>query len=155
MVKLDKPGVKDISAYIIADIICVGAGMGVPFFCILLGFPAGWYIAKRITSSSDSTYQRYNKILTCSLLASGFTFLMMLIVWTGAILINIHSSSDIENFGHPNFLFDPTASFVGWLILMIIISPFLQLLTIIFSAFVTLLRIEKKNKDLVSTRQSL
>ena len=30
------------------DIVCVGAGMGVPIFCILLGLPVGWYIARRI-----------------------------------------------------------------------------------------------------------
>lgn len=33
--------------YILIDIICVGVGMGVPIFCILLGFPLGWYIARR------------------------------------------------------------------------------------------------------------
>ena len=36
-----------ISAFI--DIVCVGLGMGVPIFCILLGLPVGCYIANRIT----------------------------------------------------------------------------------------------------------
>ncbi|OGJ72673.1 hypothetical protein A2454_02600 [Candidatus Peribacteria bacterium RIFOXYC2_FULL_55_14] len=42
-------------------------------------------------------------------------------------------------FGHPFILYDPEASFIGWLVLMIILSPFLQLLTTIFAAYVTLM----------------
>ncbi len=30
--------------YAALDVICVGAGMGVPIFCILLGLPVGWWI---------------------------------------------------------------------------------------------------------------
>jgi hypothetical protein len=129
--------------YILTDIICAGAGMGVPIFCILLGFPSGWYIARRATASTKELYQKYYKILKFSLLAAIFTFMIMLIVWGTAILINIDSSSDIQNFGHPYILYNPVASFIGWLILMIIISPFLQLLTAIFAAFITLIRNEK------------
>jgi ABC-type spermidine/putrescine transport system permease subunit I len=39
--------------YILVDLICIGAGMGVPLFCILLGFPLGWYITKRIYCLKD------------------------------------------------------------------------------------------------------
>jgi hypothetical protein len=130
--------------YILIDLMCVGAGMGVPIFCILLGFPLGWYISKRITASTEQLYQKYHKIFKFSLFASVFTFFVMLIVWGIAILINIDSSSDIKNFGHPYIFYDPETSFLGWLILMIIISPFLQLLTTIFAAFITLIRNEKK-----------
>ena len=130
--------------YILSDIICAGAGMGVPIFCILLGFPLGWYITKRVTASTEQLYRKYYKIFKFSLFATIFTFIVMLIVWGGAILINIDSSSDIQNFGHPYILYDPETSFIGWLILMIIISPFLQLLTTIFGAFITLMRSEIK-----------
>ena len=130
--------------YILIDLICVGAGMGVPIFCILLGFPLGWYITNRVAASTEQLYQKYQKIFKFSFLAAIFTFLIMLIVWTSAILINIDSSSDIRNFGHPYILYDPETSFIGWLILMIIISPFLQLLTTIFGAYITLIRNEKK-----------
>ena len=130
--------------YILSDIICAGAGMGVPIFCILLGFPLGWYITKRVTASTEQLYQKYYKIFKFSLLAAIFTMIVMLIVWGSSILINIDSSSDIQNFGHPYILYDPKTSFIGWLILMIIISPFLQLLTTIFGAFITLMRSEIK-----------
>jgi len=129
--------------YILIDLMCVGAGMGVPIFCILLGFPLGWYITKRVSASTEQLYQKCHNIFKFSLFASVFTFIVMLIVWGGAILININSSSDIQNFGHPYILYDPETSFIGWLILMIIISPFLQLLTTIFAAFITLIRNEK------------
>jgi hypothetical protein len=139
--------------YILIDLMCVGAGMGVPIFCILLGFPAGWYITKRVSASTEQLYQKYHKIFKFSLFASVFTFMVMFIVWGGAVLINIDSSSDIQNFGHPYILYDPETSFIGWLILMIIISPFLQLLTTIFAAFITLNRNEKKLRQ-QSNRQS-
>jgi len=130
--------------YILIDLLCAGAGMGVPIFCILLGFPLGWYITNRVSASTIQPYQKYYKIFKYSLLAAIFTFILMLIVWVCAILINIDSSSDIQNFGHPYILFNPVSSFIGWLILMIFISPFLQLLTTIFAAFITLIRNERK-----------
>jgi hypothetical protein len=136
-----------IGLYILIDIICAGAGMGVPIFCILLGFPSGWYIARRVNASTEGLYQKYYKIFKFSLLTAIFTFIIMLIVWGISILINIDSSSDIQNFGHPFILYDPIASFIGWLILMIIISPFLQLLAAIFAAFITVIRNEKKLKQ--------
>jgi hypothetical protein len=145
MEKLIKLNLKAfIILYIVIDIICVGAGMGVPIFCILSGFPLGWYITKRVSASAEQLYQKYYKIFMSSLFAAIFTFVVMLIVWGSAILIHIHSESDIQNFGHPNILYDPKTSFIGWLILMIIISPFLQLLTTIFAAFIALIRNEKK-----------
>jgi len=131
------------------------AGMGVPIFCILLGFPLGWFITRKVIASTEQLFQKLFKIFKFSLLAAIFTFIVMLIVWVSAILINIDSSSDIQNFGHPYILFDPIASFIGWLILMIIISPFLQLLTTIFAAFITVIRTKKNcnNKAYSINRQ--
>jgi hypothetical protein len=67
-----------------------------------------------------------------ALLAASFTFLMMIVIWGRMIPMLFDPSTDFENFGHPNNLYDPKISFVGWLILMIIISPFLQLLATIY-----------------------
>ncbi len=132
--------------YILVDIICVGAGMGVPIFCILLGFPLGWYITRKISRSSDSL--KSYKILKLSILASVFTFLQMVIVWGRTVAMIFDPTSDFENFGHPFILYDPKISFIGWLVLMIFVSPFLQLLTTIFSSFLTLTVNEgKKNSQ--------
>ena len=130
--------------YILIDIICMGMGMGVPIFCILFGFPLGWYITQRVSVSTEQLYQKYHNILKISLLAAIFTFILMLAVWGWTIPKFFAPSFDYQNFGLPNFLYDPKISFIGWHILMIIISPFLQLSTIIFTAFLTLLRNEKK-----------
>ena len=126
--------------YILIDIICVGAGMGVPIFCILLGFPLGWYITKRVSISTEHSHLMYHKILKLSLLASAFTFLQMIVIWGRTIPMLFDPLSDFQNFGHPFILYDPKISFIGWLILMIFISPFLQLLTTIFASFITLIK---------------
>jgi len=140
MEKLIKLNTKIVIAlYIAIDVICVGIGMGVPIFCILLGFPLGWYIVKRISVSVVDAHLVYRKILRLSILASAFTFIQMIIIWGMAIPRLWGTPSDIQNFGHPLILYDPKMSFIGWLILMIFISPFLQLLTTIFASFVTLM----------------
>ncbi len=127
-----------VTAYILIDVICVGAGMGVPIFCILLGFPLGWYITRRISVSTGYSSSTNSRILKLSLLAASFTCLLMLVIWGRPILFLFDPSYDFKNFGHPFILYDPKISFIGWLILMIIISPFLQLLTTIFASFITL-----------------
>lgn len=130
--------------YLLIDVICVGAGMGVPIFCIVLGYPLGWYITKRISRSTEHSQVMYFKILRISLLASAFTFLLMIGIWGRMVTMLFNPASDFRNFGHPFILYDPKASFIGWLILMIFISPFLQLLMTIFASFITLIYTEKE-----------
>jgi prolipoprotein diacylglyceryltransferase len=122
----------------------MGMGMGVPIFCILSGFLSGWYITQRVSVSTEPLYQKYYQIFKYSLMTVIFTFILMLVVWGRTIPMIFNPSSDFQNFGHPFILYDPKMSFIGWSILMILISPFLQLLTTIFAAFITLIRNEKK-----------
>ncbi len=130
--------------YIIIDIICAGAGMGVPIFCILSGFPLGWYITQRVSVSTEHLYQKYYQLFKYSLLTAIFTFILMLVIWGRTIPKFFDPSYDFKNFGHPFILYDPKLSFIGFSILMIFISPFLQLLTTIFTVFMALIRNEKK-----------
>ena len=69
----------------------------------------------------------------------------MIAIWGKTIPMLFNPLSDFENFGHPFILYDPKLSYIGWLVLMIIISPFLQLMATIFSAFITLKLTSKKN----------
>ena len=133
--------------YIIADLICIGAGMGVPIFCILLGFPLGWYITRRNSQPDENSRSLYAGIFKSSILTSAFTFASMTIIWGIGVLMYVNSSSDINAFGHPFILYDPKASFIAWLVLMIIISPFLQLLTTIFASFLTLMKVETEHRN--------
>jgi hypothetical protein len=145
MKKLMTLGLKRIIAlYILVDVLCIGAGMGVPFFCILLGFPVGWFVTKKISASTENSYTLHRQILKWSLLSSAFTFLGMIFIWGNAISILLNPTFDFKNYGHPFILYDPKASFIGWLILMVFISPFLQLLTTIFTSFLSLATKEKK-----------
>lgn len=127
-------------SYIFIDIICAGAGMGVPIFCILFGFPLGWYIAKRVFIMSGHSALTNSRILKFSVLASSFTFLIMIVIWGPTIRFLFDPAFNIENFGHPLILYDPKISFIGWQVLMIFISPFLQLIATVFAAFITLTR---------------
>jgi hypothetical protein len=129
--------------YIIIDVLCVGLGMGVPFFSIILGFPVGWYLAKRIYKPDLEVKIFLNKILKYSIISSGFTLLLMLMIWGGSIEMLWNPNADFVNFGIPMILYNPLASFIGWIVLMIAISPFLQLLTTIFAANLTIIRSDK------------
>ena len=51
--------------------------------------------------------------------------------------------AEFQNFGHPFIPYNPKISFIGWVVLMILISTFLQLLTTIFGSYLTLLRWSK------------
>ena len=129
-----------IFGYIVIDLLCVGMGMGVPFFNILLGFPLGWFLVRKLVSDKVEIFETLRKIFNYSLLTSAFTFLVMAALWLPTSLTYLFDpTKDIANFGEPQLLFTPVASFFGWLVLMVLISPFLQLLTTIFAAYLTIL----------------
>ncbi|MDZ7393315.1 MAG: hypothetical protein ONB25_10525 [candidate division KSB1 bacterium] len=121
------------------DLICAGLGMGVPIFCILLGLPVGWYIARRITARPFDTKVVLTKTLVGAALTSGFTFLGMMLLWGPWLGMLFDPAADVQKLGAPLILYDPRASFIGWLVLMIVISPFLQLLMTLFGSHLTLL----------------
>ena len=130
--------------YIILDMFFVGMGMGVPFFCIMFGFPVGWYIAKHLAQREKNLSIILNEILKYALYTSLFTFILMLGIWVPLSTMLLDSSTDFVNTGIPMILYDPKISFIGWIILMIFISPFLQLLTTVFASNMALLALFKK-----------
>jgi hypothetical protein len=123
---------------VLVTTILTGMGMGVPILNILFGFIIGWYTAKRACILYEDLGQRLSKILIYCIFCSGITLVLMLCIWGSTIHMLFNPLSDYKNFGIPMILYDPKQSFIGWLVLMIIISPFLQLLSSIFSAFITL-----------------
>ena len=127
------------AVFVIVDLVCVGLGMGVPLACILFGFLVGWYIAKRATIAAGNVEVVLRKVLVHAIATSAFTFVVMSAIWGRTIVMLFDPSADFQNFGHPFILFDPKTSFIGWLVLMILISPFLQLLTTISGSYLTLL----------------
>jgi hypothetical protein len=131
--------------YIIIDILCAGAGMGVPIFCILFGFLTGWGIIRILSLRTNDFNEILKKSIKYGIITTLITFLLMLIIWGIAIMLFFNQNYDFKNFGHPLILYDPKLSFIGWLVLMILISPLLQLLTTIFSFYMTLIIIKKKD----------
>lgn len=125
--------------FIIIDLVCVGMGMGVPIFCILFGFPVGWYIAGRLITTTESVKELFEKAFIYAVITSIFTLVVMALIWGPTIAMLFDPNTDFQNLGIPSILYDPKISFIGWLVLMIVISPFLQLLTTIFASYLTLL----------------
>ncbi|MGC9395936.1 MAG: hypothetical protein ACP5J4_13915 [Anaerolineae bacterium] len=129
-----------LGVYTFLNIICIGMGMGVPFFCILFGLPVGWYIVKRLTAEQAEMRDIFRKVLLFAAIAAAVTFLGMLLIW-GPLTVKSLSdpTTDFVETGVPMILYEPKASFIGWIVLMVIISPGLQLLTTIFASHLTLL----------------
>jgi hypothetical protein len=121
------------------DLACIGMGMGVPIFCILFGLPVGWYIARRITIGRLDARQILIKMLQGAALTSAFTFLGMAALWGPWSAMLFDPTAKLSNLGAPLILYEPVASFIGWLVLMIVISPFLQLLMTLFGSHLTYL----------------
>ncbi|MBN1316980.1 MAG: hypothetical protein JXA42_15980 [Anaerolineales bacterium] len=127
------------ATFALLDLFCTGAGMGVPIFCILFGLPVGWYITQRVTLAKFPVREMIGKILGWGAMAAAFTLLLMGILWGPSLTMLFDPQADLVNFGIPQILYTPKASFVGWMVLMILISPFLQFLMIVFGSNISLL----------------
>jgi hypothetical protein len=129
-----------LALYCFLDLVCAGMGMGVPIFNILFGVVVGWYVARRIALSATEFREVLKQVLLYAGIASGFTVLVMAAIWGPTVARLFGPTSDLANFGIPMILYEPRASFIGWQVLMIAISPFLQFLMALFGAHLTLLR---------------
>jgi hypothetical protein len=127
-----------IALYLFLVLLATGAGMGVPFFNILLGLPVGWWLVIRFSAQTTDPHKLMGKLLLWSALTASATMLAMVIIWLPTFLMLFDPAADLANFGIPMILFEPRASFIGWLGLMVVFSPFLQMLMSLFAAQVTL-----------------
>ena len=124
--------------FVVLDIICIGMGMGVPIFCILFGFLIGWFSVKYITTTTTEVRQVFRKVLLYALATSAVTLLGMIAIW-GFVTYLYGPGKDLANAGIPMILYEPLASFIGWIVLMVVISPFLQFLTTLFGSHLAML----------------
>ncbi len=121
-------------------------GMGVPFFNILFGFVVGWYLVLRFSIDTRDVKILLQRLLIDSCITACVTLVGMALIWGWSITMLQASNAQIIEFGIPLILYNPRASLIGWLVLMILISPILQLLTTIFAGHLTLLWIYRKEK---------
>jgi len=126
----------------------MGMGMGVPLFNIIFGFVVGWYLVKWISIDTNEVKDILKRMLIYSCITAGVTFLGMLLIWGWSIKMLFGSVTDIVNFGLPQILYEPRMSFIAWLLLMILISPFLQLLTTVFAGHLTMFSLYRKKNTL-------
>ena len=136
-----------VAAFVVANLLCVGMGMGVPNFCIVFGFFVGWYIVKRVSLDDADVRVVLQRTSIYSLVVPASTLLLMLIMWGPTVKMLFDPNADFADFGIPLILYEPKASFVGWLVLMIFISPFLQLLTSLFSSHCTIVHWLQRDHD--------
>ena len=125
--------------FVVLDTICIGMGMGVPIFCILFGFLVGWYVVKNITATTTHMREVFRRVLLYATVTATVTLLGMVAIWGPTISMLFDPGRDLANTGVPMILYEPRASFIGWIVLMIVISPALQLLTTLFGSHLTLL----------------
>lgn len=93
------------------------------------------------------THRRNPHILQGAALTSAFTFVGMAVIWGRCIAMLFDPTADLANFGIPLILYEPAASFIGWVVLMIAISPFLQFLMTLFGAHLAWLwRLSRKDR---------
>jgi len=139
--------------FVIADGICIGMGMGVPVFSIMLGFPAGWYFTRRVLARGESAETALGESVAPSLVSAAVTFVCMAVIWGPSITLVFDPTFNFSEYGHPFILYDPFVSFIGWLVLMIVISPFLQLLATVFASHATLvIHLRNRRADTTASR---
>jgi hypothetical protein len=139
--------------YVILDVMMVAAGMGVPVFCILLGFPVGWFTAMRSRAYRADVYSAMKLNLRYVLVTSAVTFVLMAALWGRMIPRFFDPVVDAGGMGLPLILYEPRASFVGWLVLMIVVAPALQFAWTLFGSYVTYLWRPRWWRDGVPTNE--
>jgi hypothetical protein len=126
--------------YAFLDLLCIGMGMGVPICSILLGFPVGWYIGGRVVARGASLEEALRPVLVGALATSLLTFAAMAALWGRTIVLLFDPKADLAHFGIPQILYTPRASLIGWLVLMIFLSPVFQFLMSVLGGNLALLQ---------------
>jgi hypothetical protein len=121
-----------IVAFLALDVFAVGLGMGVPIFAILLGLPVGWLLPAFLRIHSPHTTGDLGAVLRAALLTSAVTLVITAFIWLPTLQMLGNPTADIANFGIPMILYQPLPSFIAWIVLMVVISPVLQMLTTLF-----------------------
>ena len=120
--------------FIILDILSVGMGMGVPFLTIMLGFVVGWFLPIYLELPEELSRESLRRIIITSAVTSLISFAVLCVIWLPALSWLFDPGKDLAQFGMPLLLFEPRASFIGWIVLMVLISPGLQFLMTLFGS---------------------
>ncbi len=128
-----------VALFVVLDVLTIGPmGMGVPFFTILLGFPVGWFAARRRRALPVREAMR--GCYSVALSTSGLSMAVLAALWLPWLPAAWGTEGELIQTGIPMILYGPRASFIGWIALMVVVSPVLEVLTTLASSYVTLMR---------------
>jgi len=127
------------------DVFSIGFGMGVPVFTIALGFPVGWYLAgARMKALRDELEPQpvegvpigtLKSLLVQGVALSVVTFVVLAVIWLPQLPIVFDTSQQAREWGIPLILYTSQASKIGWMVLMLVISPLAQLMAVLTGAY--------------------
>ena len=132
--------IRQFILYVVVDVVCIGIGMGVPIPSILLGLLVGWRMVDAFGLAGGRSMKPWRESCAGLGITAAVTFVFMGVIWGRCLPMLFDPSADFANFGMPLLLFEPRASFVAWLGLMVVVSPVLQFLMTLLGANVALLR---------------
>jgi hypothetical protein len=121
---------------LVLNVMLIGLGMGIPILNIIFALPLGYQLSKGKTGEVRS---RLKEMYKMGLIFSLSSIVVLIVIWLPQIKWLIDPSLNIANFGHPFWLYDPLISFIGWIILMVLVAPLLQLLSYIFGGVLAIL----------------
>lgn len=131
-----------VALFLAAEVITIVLGMGVPIFTIMLGFPVGWLAARRRLARGRDPRVAMRRVLWAAAGAGLVTFAFMAVIWGPLVPLAWGPTVDVvrnTGFGNiPLILYEPRASFIAWLVLMLVISPDLQFMCALTAAYVTI-----------------
>lgn len=128
------------------DVVAIGLGMGVPIFAVLFGLPLGWYFGGVSIGTRRMRDQlRPSEVSRLPLLtlrrpvvqSAGValaTTLVLGVVWLPQLPSVFDTALSAHDWGIPLVLFGSQASKIGWMALMLVISPLLQFMAAVTGA---------------------
>ena len=125
--------------YLVGALVSVEAGVGMPFCCIGLGLLVGWYIARRELRHANGFARMLRRATRTAVFTSLATFLMMAVIWGPRVGMASGPQSNLPSVGLPMTFHGAPESLIIWALLMVAISPLLQLMTTVFAAQFTIL----------------
>ncbi|MHB1135999.1 MAG: hypothetical protein ACYCXR_05715 [Coriobacteriia bacterium] len=118
------------------DVFAIGLGMGVPALALVYGAGVGWWLVRRgpqvlpeaLPAPEGPSISRaaLRSLLAQSAALAAVSLVVLLALWGPSIPLAFDPEFDTAGSGIPLILYTPHASMIGWLVLMIVVSPVLQ-----------------------------
>jgi len=116
------------------DVFLIGLGAGVPVLAILFGLGVGWWAARSALAGSppeaDIPREALRALAFSALALAAVSFLVLLVLWGPAALTAFDPAVSASEWGIPLILYSSGASKIGWLVLMLVVSPVLQFMAV-------------------------